>query len=123
MDPAVRDRLRALLIGDVQALERLKVDIARTIAGGGRYAVLFFPEIGHGPWPQLKPDDTDVLARGRTLMDVQDAWIDELLDVVAAARRLNRTVVAVTADRLRTRAESPNCGRLLSTSCFRCRSC
>ena len=25
---------------------------------GGRYAVLFFPEIGHGPWPQLLPRDT-----------------------------------------------------------------
>jgi arylsulfatase A-like enzyme len=56
----------------------------------------------------VKPGDTDVLARGRTLMDLQDAWLDELLDVVAAAKRLDRTVVAVTADHgLRTRAEYP----------------
>ncbi len=41
-------------------------------------------------------------------MDLQDAWMDELLDVVAAGRRLERTVVAVTADHgLRTRAEYP----------------
>jgi hypothetical protein len=108
MTASGRDRLRALLIGDLQALERLKVDIARTIAGGGRYAVMFFPEIGHGPWPQLLPRDTNVLASGRVLMDLQDAWLDELLDVVAAARRLDRTVVALTADHgLRTRAEFP----------------
>ena len=44
-------------------------------------------------------------------MDLQDAWLDELLDVVAAARRLDRTVVALTADHgLRTRAEFPPSG-------------
>ena len=52
LEAPVRARLRTLLIGDLQALERLKADIARTIAGGGRYAVMFFPEIGHGPWPR-----------------------------------------------------------------------
>src|SRR5205085_6573014 len=78
------------------------------IAGGGRYAVLFFPEIGHGPWAQIRPGDSDVLARGRLLMDIQDAWLDELLDVIAAGHRLDRTVVALTADHgLRTRAEYP----------------
>ena len=108
LDAPVRDRLHALLVSDLQALERLKADIARTAAAGGRYAVMFFPEIGHGPWPQLRPGDADVLARGRLLMDIQDAWLDELLDVIAAARRLDRTVVALTADHgLRTRAEFP----------------
>ena len=42
-------------------------------------------------------------------MDIQDAWLDELLDVIAAARRLgSATVVVLTADHgLRTRAEYP----------------
>ena len=107
MEAPVRDRLRRLLIDDLQALERVKADIARTIAAGGRYAVMFFPEIGHGPWPRLR-DDADVLAQGRALMDVQDAWLGEILDVIAAGRRLDRTVIAVTADHgLRTRAEYP----------------
>ena len=105
---AARDRLRGLLVSDLQALERLKVDITRTIAGGGRYAVMFFPEIGHGPWPALQPSDLDVLDRGRAHMDLQETWLNELLDVIAAARRLDRTVIAVTADHgLRTRAEYP----------------
>ncbi len=55
LEAPVRDRLRRLLIDDLQALERVKADIARAIAGGGRYAVMFFPEIGHGPWPRLRP--------------------------------------------------------------------
>ncbi|MEO5819768.1 MAG: sulfatase-like hydrolase/transferase [Vicinamibacteraceae bacterium] len=108
MEPGVRDRLRGLLIGDLQALERVKADVRQAIAGGGRYAVMFFPEIGHGPWPALRPGDGDILSRGRSLMDIQDAWLNELLEVVATGRRLDRTVVAVTADHgLRTRAEYP----------------
>jgi hypothetical protein len=108
LDPAARHRLRGLLVSDLQALERLKIDIARTIAGGGRYAVMFFPEIGHGPWPALQPSDPEILDRGRALMDLQETWLDELLDVIEAGRRLDRTVVAVTADHgLRTRAEYP----------------
>ncbi len=109
LDEATRTRLHALLVGDLQALERLKADITRTMHDGGRYAVMFFPEIGHGPWPQLRAADTEVLARGRTLMALQDAWLNELLDVIAAGGRLDRTVIAVTADHgLRTRAEYPS---------------
>lgn len=108
MEAAIRERLRRLLIDDLQALERLKADITRTIVAGGRYAVMFFPEIGHGPWPRLRADAPDVLAQGRALMDLQDAWLGELLEVIAAGRRLDRTVIAVTADHgLRTRAEYP----------------
>jgi hypothetical protein len=108
LEPAARARLRGLLVQDLQALERVKADIAAAIAAGGRYAVMFFPEISHGPWPQLRPGDTDTLSRGRALMDLQDAWLGELLDVIEAGRRIDRTVVALTADHgLRTRAEYP----------------
>lgn len=107
-DAGVREHLRTTLFLDLQALERAKADISRAIAAGGRYAVMFFPEIGHGPWPQLRQADTDVLARGRLLMELQDEWLGELLDLIAAAGRFDRTVVAVTADHgLRTRAEYP----------------
>jgi hypothetical protein len=106
LDAATKRRLHDLLVGDLQALERLKADITRTMRDGGRYAVMFVPEVGHAPWPQLRAADTDVLARGRTLMELQDAWLNELVDVIAAAGRLDRTVIAVTADHgLRTRAE------------------
>ena len=107
-DPRTRHALVERLRADLQALERLKADLASTIAARGRYAVMFFPEIGHGPWPSLR-GETDVLARGRALMRLQDAWLDEILDVIAGAGRLDRTVVVVTADHgLRTRAEDPS---------------
>jgi hypothetical protein len=108
MPGGMRARLHAKLAADLQALERLKADIRTSIAEGGHYGALFLPEIGHGPWPALRPGDVDVMARGRTLMELQDGWLNELLDVIAEGGRLDRTVIVVTADHgLRTRAEYP----------------
>jgi hypothetical protein len=102
-----RSALVARLRADLQALERVKVDVAAALAAHRHYAVLYFPEIGHCPWPSLGGED-DVLKRGRALMRLQDGWLGEILDVIARAGRLDRTVVVVTADHgLRTRAEYP----------------
>ncbi|MFL5335987.1 MAG: hypothetical protein ACJ8H8_23135, partial [Geminicoccaceae bacterium] len=49
-DPGTRARLRDRLASDLQALEQVKADIRRTVAAGGHYGIVFFPEIGHGPW-------------------------------------------------------------------------
>jgi hypothetical protein len=109
LDTTTRRETRAKLVTDFQAFERLQADMRAAIAAGERYAVMFFPEIGHGPWPQLRDGDTDVLARGRFLMELQDEWLLELTDVIAGAGRLERTVIAVTADHgLRTRVEYPD---------------
>ena len=68
---------------------------------------MFFPEIGHGPWIALANEAT-VLERGRSLMLLQDAWLGEVLDLIQSLGRLDRTVVAVTADHgVRTRTEDP----------------
>jgi len=100
---SLRRRLRA----DFQALERVKADITAAVRAGQRYAVMFFPEIGHAPWQPLHGQQ-DVLARGRALMLLQDAWLKELVDTIRSLGRLERTVIAVTADHgIRTRAEDP----------------
>jgi len=106
-DRRARSRLRDRLRADLQALERMKVDIVEAIRAGRRYAVMFFPEIGHGPWIALANEAT-VLERGRSLMLLQDAWLGEVLDLIQSLGRLDRTVVAVTADHgVRTRTEDP----------------
>ena len=107
-DPDMRDRLLARLAADYQLLERTKADITAAVRAGQRYAVMFFPEIGHGPWLPLN-GDPDVVARGTALMRLQDVWLRELVDVIRALGRLDRTVIAVTADHgVRTRAEDPS---------------
>ena len=106
-DARTRGPLVVRLRNDLQALARLERDLLAALAAHRRYALMFFPEIGHGPWPSLH-GDADVLARGRALMRLQDAWLAEILDLIAAAGRLDRTVVVVTADHgLRTRVEYP----------------
>jgi hypothetical protein len=106
-DARTRRDLVVRLRNDLHALARLERDLADALAAHRRYALMFFPEIGHGPWPGLHGEG-DVLARGRALMRLQDGWLGQILDVIARAGRLDHTVVVVTADHgLRTRVEYP----------------
>jgi hypothetical protein len=106
-DRRLRSRLRDRLRADLQALEKLKADITEAVRSKRRYAVMFFPEIGHGPWIPLANEGT-VLERGRSLMLLQDAWLREVLDLLQTLGRTDRTVVVVTGDHgVRTRAEDP----------------
>lgn len=69
--------------------------------------MMFFPEVGHGPWLPLRGESA-VLDRGRALMRLHDEWLKEIVDLLRGAGRLERTVIAVTADHgVRTRAEDP----------------
>jgi hypothetical protein len=107
LDGRSRAVLRHRLVADLQAMEQMKSDIAAAIAAGQRYCVIFFPEIGHGPWLDLHGDES-VRARGRALMLLQDSWLKEIVDQVRGAGRLQRTIIALTGDHgVRTRAEDP----------------
>jgi arylsulfatase A-like enzyme len=86
----------------------MKLDVAAAIQARRRYVVMFFPEIGHGPWLPLHGEAT-VLERGRALMELQDQWLREILDLLGSLGRLEHTVVVVTADHgVRTKAEDPS---------------
>ena len=107
LTPRTAEELRSRLLLDFQTLARVKADITEAARRGQRYAVLFFPEIGHGPWLPLRGEE-DVRERGRALMLLQDAWLKELVDTIRGLGRLERTVIALTADHgIRTRAEDP----------------
>jgi hypothetical protein len=107
-DRRTRARLGTRLRGDLQALERMKQDVVDAIRAGRRYAVMFFPEIGHGPWMALRNEST-VLERGRTLMLLQDEWLKEILDLLRRHGRFDKTVIVVTGDHgVRTKAEDPS---------------
>ena len=106
-DSRTVERLHNRLSADFQILERVKEDIAAAVRAGQRYAVMFFPEIGHAPWESFHGEQS-VLARGRAVMLLQDVWLKELVDHIRALGRLERTVIAVTGDHgVRTRGEDP----------------
>ena len=102
-----RDRLRDRLVTDLQAMEKMKADIAAAIKAGQRYFMIFFPEVGHGPWLALDGEES-VIARGRALMLLQDSWLKEIVDELRGMGRLERTIIALTGDHgVRTKAEDP----------------
>lgn len=106
--PAERTLLHTKLRADLQALERMKADIADAVQAGHRYCVAYMPQIGHGPWIALHGEPS-VVERGHALMLLQDAWIKELTDLLRSLGRLDHTVFVVTADHgIRTRAEDPD---------------
>ena len=60
---------------DRAALQQMKDDISRWMdRDDQRYAVLYLPQIGHGPWPNISGDSTnhDVISRGRAIIALQD---------------------------------------------------
>jgi hypothetical protein len=106
-EPDVMRHLQARLGADLQALERMKADVTGAVKSGHRYSVMFFPEIGHAPWLALRGEST-VLERGRTLIQLQDLWLKEIVDLLKSLNRLSRTVIVFTADHgIRTRVEDP----------------
>lgn len=108
MPPAAAERVRAKSRLDLIALEALKADVLAFKRSGQRFAAAYMPQLGHGPWPDLRVYGNDHPARGRALMAIQDAWLGEVLDVLREAGALESTVIVVTADHgIRTRREDP----------------
>src|SRR5262249_25104843 len=51
---------------------------------GQRYAALFLPQIGHGPWIDFTGGraGNDLKARDRKILSIEDGWLGEVLDVL-----------------------------------------
>ncbi len=96
---------------DSDALILLKKDLEDWMIHGQPFAVGFFPQEGHGPWPDVSPDGhlQGVVERGRAIMAMQDSFLGELVTLLENHHRLERTLIVVTADHgIRTRVEDPS---------------
>jgi len=100
---------RAAVARDRLALQRLEEDIGLFIAQDRRYAAVFLPQIGHGPWPDIQDTSGRTpQARCRDLVRLQDTWLGEIVAVLKSAGRLERTLIVVVADHgVRTVTEDP----------------
>jgi membrane-anchored protein YejM (alkaline phosphatase superfamily) len=97
---------------DTSALELLKKDITGWIRDNQRYAVLYLPQIGHAPWPDVNPAEgknLDCVSRGRAVIELQDKWLGDLVATLEKSGRLDRTIILVTGDHgIRTGMEDPD---------------
>jgi phosphoglycerol transferase MdoB-like AlkP superfamily enzyme len=96
---------------DEAALAAWKRDLEANLSRGRRSVTMFLPQIGHAPWPDVTGQDpkADVTRRGRAIMRLQDAWLGEIMDVLAKYGRLEKTIIVFTADHgLRNRQEYPD---------------
>ena len=96
---------------DLLALANLERDMSGWISAGQRFAAVYLPQIGHGPWVDVSRggEERDLLRRGRNLMILQDAWLGRLMAVLKRQHRLDHTLIVVTADHgVRSREEDPS---------------
>ena len=116
--PARKKRMLSLLSNDLHALEKMKSDMRSTLRAGKKFAYLYLPQIGHGPWLEIGKAPT-TKAYGRALMNLQSAWLRELATLLKEEGALANTTIVFTADHgVRTRAEDSafNVGTISSYS-------
>lgn len=92
---------------DLMALEKMKSDIVRFRREGKRFAAIFLPQIGHGPWPNYA-SHSDVVDQGAEIILMQHRWLDEIVQLLEENGGLNDSIILLTSDHgVRTRTEDP----------------
>jgi arylsulfatase A-like enzyme len=93
---------------DIGPLNALKNDISAWAAQKRKFAAVYFPQMGHGPWPAVpgEPNSTPD-ERARFLAQYQDSWIGELVHQLQLSGQLEHTIFVITGDHgIRFRSEN-----------------
>ncbi len=101
----------ARLMRDEILFDKMLADLAAWIDEDQRYFATFLPQVSHAPWPESVGGSgplPTVLERGRAMLELQDAWLGRLLDLLEEKGRLDHTIIVFTGDHgLRNHAEDP----------------
>ena len=106
-DQQYEDKIRL----DREALHALIQDTQELSQQNRRYLAVFSPQIGHGPFPDVLHGgrETSLGKRVRGLLEMQDAWLGEIVEQLSKDGRLDRTIIIVTGDHgVRTEVEDPS---------------
>jgi phosphoglycerol transferase MdoB-like AlkP superfamily enzyme len=104
----------ARIAADVDTLHLLESQLDRWMKHGDRFVAAFLPQIAHSPYPDGKSGSTaqDLQQRGQAILQHEDAWLGELLDLLQKDGQLDNTIIVVFGDHgLRTRSENPDIRR------------
>jgi hypothetical protein len=99
-----------IVMQDSVAGARMLAHLDDWLTAGQRYVIMYAPQISHAPWrdPVAGRDTSDLLARCRSLVQVQDSALGHLVQVLERHRSLDRTIIVLTADHgVRTKEEDP----------------
>ena len=107
-DGARKEWMMWRLWNDLRCLDQMKTDMRSAIRSGKKFANVFLPLIGHGPWLRVG-ESIEVRAHGRYLMKLQSLWLQEVVDLLREEKALGNTVIVMTADHgIRSAREDPD---------------
>jgi phosphoglycerol transferase MdoB-like AlkP superfamily enzyme len=104
----------ARIAADVDTLHLLESQLDQWMKQGHRFAVAFLPQIAHVPYPdgQSGSSAKELQLRAQALLQKQDAWLGELLDLLRKRGQLDNTIIVVLGDHgLRAFSENPDMRR------------
>ena len=81
---------------DILSLEEMLKDIGDWSRHGEQFAVGFFPQRGHGPWPAHLGEN--IIDRGKAVAMQQLDWLLEIVSLLESSRTLEKTVIIITGD-------------------------
>jgi phosphoglycerol transferase MdoB-like AlkP superfamily enzyme len=104
-DWKIRDRL------DHEALWRMLDDIRGLTARNEPFATVFYPQLGHAPWPDILKDgrEPNLQRRGEEILIREDRLFGEIIDALNETGAMDNTLIVVTGDHgIRSRPEDPD---------------
>jgi phosphoglycerol transferase MdoB-like AlkP superfamily enzyme len=91
---------------DLRTVDWLAKDVRTWAKAKQPFAAAFFPQLGHGPWPETL--GKTVKERGQSLARIQLDWLGQIVDILRTEGQLDNSVIVVTGDHgIRTTAEDP----------------
>ncbi len=107
-DNARKDWMMWRLWNDLRCLDEMKTDMRTALRSGKKFAHVYLPLIGHGPWLRVG-SSIEVRTHGRFLMKLQSLWLKQVVDLLREEKALGNTVIVLTADHgIRSAREDPD---------------
>jgi hypothetical protein len=104
----------ARIAADLETLHLLEAQLDLWMKQGRPFAATFLPQIAHSPYPDGRSGDTpeELKVRGQAILQREDAWLGEVMDLLQKDGQLNNTILVVVGDHgLRTLSENPEMRR------------
>jgi hypothetical protein len=101
--------MKTRIARDLATLELMKRDLGDCLAQGHNFAAVFLPQISHLPYPDVAQNEQDMRKRARAILEIEDAWLGELMRLLQQQHQLDNTVIVITGDHgIRTSEEDPH---------------